>query len=732
MAAVASHASRAELVEMSRPRSRSPHYRNNSRRHDTAEGRSQRFPWEEPDFDPNKVLAELDGIPSGRSPNYRGDFEENRSYLWEEMLREDERRSPPFPDGGQFRQHYQDMEFHHRSPHHPEMSYTKWRLSPGHDAGGEDRDRWRGGPREHIQSFDNRERPPHSPLRLSRETLPLGMGWKKEQRGRGRGRSRDLSPRLRSEDHRGGVSREGWRRDAQGLNRGRRRENPPQERNHPFKRHKSNMDATHLGYGKEEEFGEQPYSVERPRDGFEGDAQGGLSHRDLRHSRPIVIDHDHGMTNSRAQWEQFDDLVPDDFDRQSRPHQRGSSQERFRNSNSRSDIPEGMREHFQDSWRGSGREARISPVQQDRTNPMGFVKRNGPMNHRGRSGPHPAKGRFSRGQSERPGMGQPRTHPHFPQSPQRHYDTQDLPHEHQRQGYRPHEDDCYEGPIAEEPDWEEGGRPQQWERDRPGSMERQTPRDELDLKMPHQRQRSWDNQDTNNMTVVTEETLTIKVDMSRPVNQNSLLCYSSDRQLSLDLVNVGRQRLDFLPMLEHSGMYRESPLHTGTFAQEIITLVHHVKEQYFRDDGVTLNERFSAPQQGSYHDDGTEEMTLDERFSSNRGFSLNMNMLVDDEPLFPRSDPMESLGLQPVRGPGPVSEQSDEYGDRDEMAEGDGGFSGWSEEQCRRGGGGNTGPRRGGSYRPNTGPQRRNNRLSNRLGPMRRHNNHNNAAGAGW
>lgn len=59
----------------------------------------------------------------------------------------------------------------------------------------------------------------------------------------------------------------------------------------------------------------------------------------------------------------------------------------------------------------------------------------------------------------------------------------------------------------------------------------------------------------------------------------SSLCYSSDRQLSLDLVNVGRQRLDFLPMLEHSGTYRESAMHTGTFAQEIITLVHHVKGQ---------------------------------------------------------------------------------------------------------------------------------------------------------
>lgn len=61
------------------------------------------------------------------------------------------------------------------------------------------------------------------------------------------------------------------------------------------------------------------------------------------------------------------------------------------------------------------------------------------------------------------------------------------------------------------------------------------------------------------------------------VSSGSALCYSSDRQLSLDLVNVGRQRLDFLPLLEHSGTYRENAAHSGTFAQEIITLVHFVK-----------------------------------------------------------------------------------------------------------------------------------------------------------
>lgn len=236
----------------------------------------------------------------------------------------------------------------------------------------------------------------------------------------------------------------------------------------------------------------------------------------------------------------------------------------------------------------------------------------------------------------------------------------------------------------------------------------------------------------------------------------SSLCYSSDRQLSLDLVNVGRQRLDFLPMLEHSGTYRETAMHTGTFAQEIITLVHLVKDQYFRDDGVTLNQRFSAPQKGSYSDEEeVEELTLDQRFSSNRGFNLNTNSLLDDddEPLFSRLGPMQGLNQQPVRGPGdlrhdlerrrqeklegvkvtipghslsqrcmgPVSEPDVEYGDKMEMAQMDqDGFSGWSEEPSRRRDG-RTGPRRGGG---GGGVQRRNNRFTNRR--------HNMQTGPNW
>ncbi|XP_062377984.1 serine/arginine repetitive matrix protein 1 isoform X2 [Sardina pilchardus] len=107
------------------------------------------------------------------------------------------------------------------------------------------------------------------------------------------------------------------------------------------------------------------------------------------------------------------------------------------------------------------------------------------------------------------------------------------------------------------------------------------------------------------------ETLKIKVDMNRHTGQDSSFSHNSDRQLSLDLVNVGRQRLDFLPMLEHSGTFRETQVHSGTFAQEIITLVHQVKEMYFKGENVTLNHRFSSVMTATPEED--EEPAMDRR-----------------------------------------------------------------------------------------------------------------------
>ncbi|XP_068199742.1 BCLAF1 and THRAP3 family member 3 isoform X2 [Antennarius striatus] len=244
----------------------------------------------------------------------------------------------------------------------------------------------------------------------------------------------------------------------------------------------------------------------------------------------------------------------------------------------------------------------------------------------------------------------------------------------------------------------------------------------------------------------------------------------SDRQLSLDLVNVGRQRLDFLPMLEHSGMRHKSPGHTGTFAQEIITLVHRVKEQYFSGGGITMNERFSSLPTPVFSEAEVTELTLDQRFSSTRGFSVEADALLDeDEPLFSRPGSLQandgdfkmgeeqrvsrwssvSDGMQPVRGPGDLRHDLERK--RQQRLEGVkvtiSGTSqrplaphsvsapeGLSDQLGLMGAHGSSSWGRQGSMgtQKGTGFQRRNSRFSNQLGPMRRKNPHNNPAGSHW
>lgn len=225
----------------------------------------------------------------------------------------------------------------------------------------------------------------------------------------------------------------------------------------------------------------------------------------MRPPKPLVVEHDHGIAKSRGppRWEQFDSREErsPDFDRE----------ERFRKSNSRSDMREEMRgRHIQDDRRNFGGENRRSPVMQDRSSPMGFAGRNGLTNNRGRSGPQPGRGRMNRGRGGRTETGPPRNHHRFQQFPDR---RQDLPQERQRPAARPPEED-YVDPMGAEPTWAEETALRQWDRGRPGSVDRHLPRDDLDPKMPRQREQSWTIQQK------TSETLTIKVDMSRPVNQN--------------------------------------------------------------------------------------------------------------------------------------------------------------------------------------------------------------------
>uniref|UniRef100_A0A1A8L2S3 Zgc:112982 n=1 Tax=Nothobranchius pienaari TaxID=704102 RepID=A0A1A8L2S3_9TELE len=466
-------------------------------------------------------------------------------------------------------------------------------------------------------------------------------------------------------------------------------------------------------YGNEEDFGDRGFSANRPRGGFGGRSRGNFPRRDSGNPG-FGTERDRGLGH-RQDFRRHES----DFEPRRSPRSVGSSQERFRTSAGRLDGWEISPErHFRDdSIEANRHETRRSP------NPQRYDGQEGQMNNRGRG-----RGRFSQGRGGR--MEPPRNQPRF----------QDLPDGEQREGYRAFRGG-FEDPVEKKPNWENEDRRQRWEDDRPGSLQQSSARVDLDHKIPHQRERDWSSQKSNDVTIITEETLTVKVDMSRPANHRSPLCYSSDRQLSFDLVNVGRQRLDFLPMLEHSGTYRENASHTGTFAQEIITLVHFVKEQYFKGAGPTLDKRFSAPQKGGYSEDEVEELTLNQRFSSNRGFRLNADSLFnddddedeDDETLFSRLRSMQSVTKLPLRGPGDLrhdlerrrqekleavrvtipgssSSQQRSRGNVSEPDETDQeGFSHRSQNPHRQEG--TLGPRRGASVRPNMGPQRWNHRF---------------------
>ncbi|KAK7877409.1 hypothetical protein WMY93_031896 [Mugilogobius chulae] len=289
----------------------------------------------------------------------------------------------------------------------------------------------------------------------------------------------------------------------------------------------------------------------------------------------------------------------------------------------------------------------------------------------------------------------------------------------------------------------------------------EVPRRDMDVGQHLRELRGQRSKPNPDMMVITEETLTIKVDMSRPVNKNSAMLYSAeDRQLSLDLVHVGRQRLDFLSTAESWGANSRdhAAQHTGTFAQEIITLTHLVKDLYFGGEGITLNQRFSAPQRGGHEDEEPHGLTLSERFSSSR---LNSNRDGDDS-TFTRQGPLQLLGSSLVRDSDdlrhdlekrrqerlegvkvtiagqnqsqrpqmatPVHSSEQMFGHDDEIQDEAEEVSNWSEEPHWRPDGPMQSPRRGRPFRSN-GPFRRNYRQMRR--PNYRHNNNNNG-GPNW
>ncbi|NXC14670.1 BCLA3 protein, partial [Corythaeola cristata] len=93
------------------------------------------------------------------------------------------------------------------------------------------------------------------------------------------------------------------------------------------------------------------------------------------------------------------------------------------------------------------------------------------------------------------------------------------------------------------------------------------------------------------------EHLTIKVDMKKMLTKTAS-SHTTERQMSHDLVAVGRKNDTFHPVFEHMESVTQNVENDPSreFTQEIITIIHQVKANYFTSSDITLHERFSKIQ----------------------------------------------------------------------------------------------------------------------------------------
>ncbi|XP_070606834.1 BCLAF1 and THRAP3 family member 3 isoform X3 [Erythrolamprus reginae] len=96
-----------------------------------------------------------------------------------------------------------------------------------------------------------------------------------------------------------------------------------------------------------------------------------------------------------------------------------------------------------------------------------------------------------------------------------------------------------------------------------------------------------------------KEKLTVKVDMKKRIHKyRGASSHITERQTSCDLVAVDKKPESFHPVFEHiksvAQKVEQNP--SKEFAQEIITIIHQVKANYFKSSDLTLNERFSKIQ----------------------------------------------------------------------------------------------------------------------------------------
>ncbi|XP_017742701.1 PREDICTED: uncharacterized protein CXorf23-like [Rhinopithecus bieti] len=107
--------------------------------------------------------------------------------------------------------------------------------------------------------------------------------------------------------------------------------------------------------------------------------------------------------------------------------------------------------------------------------------------------------------------------------------------------------------------------------------------------------------------------------------------------MSHDLVAVGRKSENFHPVFEHLDSTQNTENKpTGEFAQEIITIIHQVKANYFPSPGITLHERFSTMQ--DTHKAGVNEITLNSDPEIHRRIDMSLAELQSKQAVIYESE----------------------------------------------------------------------------------------------
>ncbi|XP_077480472.1 uncharacterized protein LOC144091742 [Stigmatopora argus] len=533
---------------------------------------NRRIPWNE--FGPYRPKPGPDTTAQDWKLNSRDD---HRGF-GEDAVSEGQRR--PSTHNNDWRQC--DREGASRRRPSPQRDASNHRVPRGspHRDGGFDGAGPRKGFLQDFQSFNSRARQPSSPLRFPREELTLApdhlpreaQGRGRDGDGWGRGRSRDASPAVRYGEQKG-SRRE---RNPTGPDRSRHREDVQQRDDvRPLlKSSRRETDAhRHSGFRRDgKDYGDPRFSTAdgnggppRPFERAKGIAE------DRKGPPPLLPERDNGEMRGPEPRRR-----PDHF---------------WTSENRRDSREDSRKRRFPNHW-GDGPERKRSPPP-PREPPDGARLERRDGGPRGKGGP-PASG----GGVERHGIFA-KNRPDFQQS-SRGYPN--VPREAPAAAYGSQREARY----GEEARWRDGNR--RVERAGPAASDgRQSPQKD------GTRLRPWEEPSPENMTVVAKEKLTIKVDRSRPIRNASPPCYSAARQLSLDLVNVGR-RPD-APPPPTSGSHAEG---SAVFAQEIITLVHGVKGLYFKGQDLTLDRRFSELTPGGRRPEEGAALTLDQRFSSHR------------------------------------------------------------------------------------------------------------------